>query len=55
MEAIKARWWCNASWKWRGCGGDGDFAFVERVAELRNFHKRLAKAAGLGAYSCGNS
>jgi hypothetical protein len=29
--------------------------FVERVAELRNFHKRLAKAAGLGAYSCGNS
>jgi len=29
--------------------------FVVRVAEVRKFHKPLAKSAVLGAYSCGNS
>jgi hypothetical protein len=29
--------------------------FLERVAEVRKFHKPLAKSVVLGAYSCGNS
>jgi hypothetical protein len=29
--------------------------FLECVAEVRKFHKPLAKYAVFGAYSCGNS